>query len=238
MTDNHAAAAAAAAAERVVANPEDATEAGMAEATEPTTKRTPSRRNMPQRASKSKLSPTVHALVAERDGSDVANDDNNDDSNDNNDDNNDDDEAFVEINESTNDNAKTLKKKRQRNSISKTKTKLKRKQNANAAVRQFDNNNNNNNDDDDDRDHPKTRQEFERHRAEILSLLPDDFKSMFGQVGFGKYARGYNPALILHPFDLVPPQVRTRWIDTVRKVSRKSGWQAGRLAGRQTSRLS
>jgi len=58
--------------------------------------------------------------------------------------------------------------------------------------------------------------DFEEKKNAILSALPDEYKAMFGQIGFEKsnYA-----VLILSPFDVPPGPVRDSWEEAFEKVS-------------------
>jgi hypothetical protein len=64
--------------------------------------------------------------------------------------------------------------------------------------------------------------DFGMHRKEVLGRVPEDYKKMFGQLGFAKWAKGaLLPALIVSPFD-VPNgdgSPREKWLKMLDNVS-------------------
>lgn len=62
---------------------------------------------------------------------------------------------------------------------------------------------------------------FEQERDEILASIPEDYKKMFGQIGFTKWSKNLIPVVILNPYRLPGGQegtVRHRWLAMYEKL--------------------
>ena len=62
------------------------------------------------------------------------------------------------------------------------------------------------------------KEEFEETRDGILQSIPDDYKSMFGQIGFTKWNKVVIPVLIMNPFHVPPGHFRETWLAMHEKV--------------------
>jgi len=59
----------------------------------------------------------------------------------------------------------------------------------------------------------KAKKEFEEEKAEILAELSEEYKSLWGQVGYAKWAKTWLPCLFLSPFDVNPlTTMRDNWM--------------------------
>lgn len=63
-----------------------------------------------------------------------------------------------------------------------------------------------------------SKDQFERKKADILELTPNQNKDLFGEVGFARWSGVWYPALIVNPFD-VEPDIRKEWIKNLKSVS-------------------
>ena len=62
------------------------------------------------------------------------------------------------------------------------------------------------------------RRAFEAERDEILSIIPDEYRDMFGQIGFTKWGKGLIPVVILNPYHLPNNCVRNQWLAMFEKL--------------------
>jgi hypothetical protein len=65
------------------------------------------------------------------------------------------------------------------------------------------------------------KEEFEARRNKIMDQVPDAYKQMFGQVGFGKWGKLIHPVLIVSPYDVPmgPDSPREQWLGMFERVS-------------------
>lgn len=59
---------------------------------------------------------------------------------------------------------------------------------------------------------------FEQERDAILQQLSSEYRSMFGRIGFAKWAKMTLPVLILNPYHVPPHPVRQQWLNQFRNV--------------------
>ena len=62
------------------------------------------------------------------------------------------------------------------------------------------------------------KKNFEAKRAEILDMIPDECKNIFGQICFARWQTRLIPVLILSPFDVPPGEARDGWYTKFEKV--------------------
>jgi hypothetical protein len=63
------------------------------------------------------------------------------------------------------------------------------------------------------------RRDFETEKARILGEVPEEHKSKWGQVGFGKWGQSWFPCLILGPYDVSPTSaMREGWLKMFENV--------------------
>lgn len=65
----------------------------------------------------------------------------------------------------------------------------------------------------------KKKKEFERKRDEILSGVPEEVKSKFGEICFASFGKLVGPALIMSPYMVEPGPLRDQWLDMYQNVS-------------------
>lgn len=68
----------------------------------------------------------------------------------------------------------------------------------------------------------KAKKEFEEEKTQILAELPEEYKNMWGQVGYSKWNKNWLPCLIVGPFE-VPgnSDMRRQWMAMWEHVSPK-----------------
>ena len=63
------------------------------------------------------------------------------------------------------------------------------------------------------------KKEFDRQRDEILSCVPEEVKSRFGEIYFSTFGKFVGPVLILNPYKVEPGPLRNQWLSMFRNVS-------------------
>jgi hypothetical protein len=65
------------------------------------------------------------------------------------------------------------------------------------------------------------KEEFEAGRKRVMDRVPDEYKNIFGQVGFGKWENSILPVLIVNPYDVPmgPGSPREQWLGMFEWVS-------------------
>jgi hypothetical protein len=65
------------------------------------------------------------------------------------------------------------------------------------------------------------KQEFEAGRKRVMDQVPDAYKQMFGQAGFGKWGKHILPVLIMSPYDVSMGEgsPREQWLGMFERVS-------------------
>ena len=64
------------------------------------------------------------------------------------------------------------------------------------------------------------KKKFEEEKARILAEVPEEHKNKWGQVGFAKCGKEWNPCLIVSPYDASPRSVmRKLWMKMFENVS-------------------
>lgn len=63
------------------------------------------------------------------------------------------------------------------------------------------------------------KKEFERKRDEILSGVPEEVKSKFGEIYFSSFGKIVGPALIMSPYMVEPGPLRDQWLSMYHNVS-------------------
>lgn len=63
------------------------------------------------------------------------------------------------------------------------------------------------------------KKEFERKRDEILSGVPEEVKSKFGEIYFSSFGKIVGPVLIMSPYMVEPGPLRDQWLSMYHNVS-------------------
>ena len=53
---------------------------------------------------------------------------------------------------------------------------------------------------------------FDADRDAVLDMLPPFFKTVFNQIGFGRWGTKHFPVLVLSPYSIPPGDVRELWL--------------------------
>jgi len=66
------------------------------------------------------------------------------------------------------------------------------------------------------------RKEFEKEVAAVMAQVPKRNQELFQQVGFGKWGKGFLPAMVVSPYSVPPGDIRDQWMKMYQNV-RSSG---------------
>jgi hypothetical protein len=63
------------------------------------------------------------------------------------------------------------------------------------------------------------KKQFESRRDEILSCVPEEVKSRFGEIYFSNFGKFVGPVLVMNPYKVEPGPLREQWMTMFRNVS-------------------
>jgi len=67
---------------------------------------------------------------------------------------------------------------------------------------------------------------FESRRDEVLSRVPEEVKSRFGEIYFSNFGKFVGPVLVMNPYKVEPGPLREQWLTMFRNCQKK---MAGRV---------